>query len=198
MIVILGKSASGKTTLLKMFVKANPEYHKIVTYTTRPMRNGEVDGIDYHFISQTTFDEFVKRGFFVEHAKYRDWSYGIAKADCESENAITILTPAGLRALKRLGYNVTSIYVHVDRRSCLINILTRGDNIDEAYRRNLSDVGQFDEVMQEVDYVIDNTGFRMDKNQVLKRLQEILKTVSPEPKYEKLSLFDIGMLDEKN
>lgn len=198
MLVILGESASGKTTLLKMFVKANPQYHKIVTYTTRPMRDGEVDGVDYHFIPQATFDEFVKRGFFVEHAKYRDWSYGTAKTDCESENAIAILTPAGLRALKRLGYDVTSIYVYVDRRSRLINILARGDNIDEAYRRNLSDVGQFDEVIQEVDYVIDNTKFHMDENQVLKCFQEILKTESPEPEYEQLSLFDMGIVDEKN
>ncbi len=198
MLVILGESASGKTTLLKMFIEANPKYHKIVTYTTRPMRDGEVDGVDYHFIPQATFDEFVKRGFFVEHAKYRDWSYGTAKADCESENAIAILTPAGLRALKRLGYNVTSIYVYVDRRSRLINILARGDNIDEAYRRNLSDVGQFDEVIQEVDYVIDNTKFHMDENQVLKCFQEILKTESPEPEYEQLSLFDMGIVDEKN
>ena len=198
MFVILGESASGKTTLLKMFIEANPQYHKIVTYTTRPIRDGEVDGVDYHFISQATFDEFVKRGFFVEHAKYRDWSYGTAKADCESENAVAILTPAGLRALKRLGYNVTSIYMYVDRRSRLINILARGDNIDEAYRRNLSDVGQFDEITREVDYVIDNAEFRMDENQVLECFQEILKIESSEPEYKQLSLFDMGVVDEKN
>lgn len=64
MLVILGESASGKTTLLNNFIKANPKYHKIVTYTTRPMREGEVDGVDYHFISKATFDEFIKRGFF--------------------------------------------------------------------------------------------------------------------------------------
>ena len=175
MLVILGESASGKTTLLNNFIKANPKYHKIVTYTTRPMREGEVDGVDYHFISKATFDEFIKRGFFAEYAKYRDWSYGTAKADCKSANSVTILTPAGLRALKRLGYDITSVYVYVDRRSRLINILARGDNIDEAYRRNLSDVGQFDEVTQEVDYVIDNTNFHMDENQVLKCLEKILK-----------------------
>lgn len=197
MIVILGESASGKTTLLKKFIEANPQYHKIVTYTTRPMRKGEVDGVDYHFITKDTFDELVKRDFFVEHAKYREWSYGTAKADCESQNTVAILTPAGFRALKRLGYDITSIYVYVDRRSRLINILSRGDNIDEAYRRNLSDVGQFDEITQEVDYVIDNTGFHMDKNQVLKCLQEILKIAPPESEYEQLSLFDIGETNAK-
>lgn len=175
MIVILGESASGKTTLLKRFVQANPEYHKIVTYTTRPMRKGEKDGVDYHFISQAAFDGFVKRDFFIEHAEYRDWCYGIAKADCKSDNTVAILTPSGMRALKRLGYDITTVYIYVDRRSRLINLLARGDNIEEAYRRNLSDVGQFDGVVDEVDYVIDNTSFHMDEEQVLRCLQEILK-----------------------
>ena len=176
MLVILGESASGKTTLLKMFIEANPKYHKVVTYTTRPMRDGEVDGVDYHFVTQAVFDTLVESNFFVEHAKYRDWCYGTAKKDCEGENVVAILTPAGLRALKRLGYNVTSIYLNVDRRSRLINILSRGDNIDEAYRRNLSDVGQFDDVALEVDYVINNDKFHMDEHQVLDCLQDILKT----------------------
>lgn len=179
MIVIIGESASGKSTLQKMLIKDDPKYKKVVTYTTRPMRDGEVDGIDYHFIPQSTFDEFVKRDFFVEHTKYRDWCYGTAKADCKDKNAVAVLTPAGMRALKRLGFDITSIYLYVDRRSRLINILTRGDNIDEAYRRNLSDVGQFDEVIKEVDYVIDNTAFHMDENQVLKCLKEILKLNPP-------------------
>lgn len=191
MLIILGESASGKTTLLKMFVETNPQYHKVVTYTTRPMRDGEVDGVDYHFISQSDFDELVKRDFFIEHAKYGDWCYGTAKADCKDESAVAVLTPAGMRALKRFGFDITSIYLYVDRRSRLINILARGDNIDEAYRRNLSDVGQFDEVIKEVDYVIDNTAFHMNENQVLICLKEILKTESPEPEYEQMTLFDL-------
>ena len=175
MIVLIGESASGKTTLQKMLIDSNKKYKKLVTYTTRPMRKGEVDGVDYHFIPQTTFDEFVKRDFFIEHAKYRDWSYGTARADCESDdNTIAILTPAGLRSLKRLNFNVTSIYLYVDRRSRLINILARGDNIDEAYRRNLSDVGQFDEIDKEVDYVIDNTKFHMTEEEVLICLKKII------------------------
>lgn len=189
MLVIVGESASGKSTLVNKLIETNVGYRKIVTYTTRPMRDGEKDGVDYHFITQEVFDELVKRDFFVEHAKYRDWSYGTAKVDCGDKSGVTVLTPAGLRALKRLNIDVTSVYLFVDRRSRLINILCRGDNIDEAYRRNLSDVGQFDQIEKEADYVIDNTKFHMDENQVLKCLQEILKDKTPEND-EQLSLFD--------
>lgn len=174
MIVIMGESGSGKTTLLNLFIGANPKYHKIITYTTRPIREGETDGVDYHFVSQAAFDEFVKRGFFAEHTKYRDWSYGIAKTDCESDNAITILTPAGCRTLKQQKYDVVSIYLYVDRRSRLINILARGDDVDEAYRRNLSDVGQFDGVEQEADYIINNQRFHMNELQTVRSLRSII------------------------
>jgi guanylate kinase len=189
MLVIIGESASGKSTLVDKLIETNVGYRKIVTYTTRPMREGEKDGVDYHFITQEAFDALVERDFFVEHAKYRDWSYGTAKADCGDKHGVAVLTPAGLRALKRIGIDVTSVYLYVDRRSRLINILCRGDNIDEAYRRNLSDVGQFDQIEKETDYVIDNTKFHMDENQVLKCLQEILKDKTPESD-EQLSLFD--------
>lgn len=193
MIVFIGESASGKSTLQRMLIEDNPKYKKTIAYTTRPMREGEVDGVDYHFIPQSTFDKFVKCDFFVEHTKYRDWSYGIAKEDCKDKNSVVVLTPAGLRALKKLNIDITSIYLYVDRRTRLINVLTRGDNIDEAYRRNLSDVGQFDGIAKEVDYVIDNAKLHMDENQVLKCLKEILKTAFPEPEIEQLSMFDLEM-----
>lgn len=195
MLVILGESASGKSTLQKMLIKDNPKYKKIVTYTTRPARDGEVNGVDYHFVSKSDFDELIKSGFFIEYAKYRDWYYGTAKKDCEDENSVAVLTPAGLRALKRLGYDVTSVYLYVDRRSRLINILTRGDNIDEAYRRNLSDVGQFDEIAKEVDYVINNTEFHMNKSQVLESLKKFIQIKSPEPEYEQTTLFDLNFAE---
>ena len=176
MIVLIGESASGKTTLANKFINKYPEYHRIVTYTTRPKRENEADGIDYHFIPDDEFTELVKRDFFVEHAEYRGWLYGTAKEDCiKNKSSIVILTPSGLRNLKKIKKEIKSVYLYVDRRSRLINILLRGDNIDEAYRRNLSDVGQFDGVMNEVDYVIDNTKFHMDEDETLKCLEAILK-----------------------
>lgn len=176
MVVLIGESASGKTTLANKFIEKYPEYNKIVTYTTRPKRADEIDGVDYHFISDEKFDELVEQGYFVEHAKYRDWSYGTAKSDCVNKRkAIVVLTPSGLRNLKKIDNEVISVYLYVDRRSRLVNILFRGDNIDEAYRRNLSDVGQFDGVIDEVDYVIDNTQFHMSIDETVRCLETILK-----------------------
>ena len=52
-----------------------------------------------------------------------------------------------------------SFYINVPRRDRLIKLLQRGDSIEEAYRRSLSDVGQFDGIEDEVDFVVDNEGY---------------------------------------
>ena len=52
--------------------------------------------------------------------------------------------------------------------------MERGDNIEESYRRNLSDVGQFDSIEKEVDYVIDNSGYKKDAYELLREVERIL------------------------
>ena len=183
MLVLVGESASGKTSLQNALIKHNPDFKKIVTYTTRPKRKNEKNGVDYHFVSEAKFQKMVKKGYFIEHTKYRDWYYGTAKKDCiNNDKSVVVLNPPGLRALKRINSDITSVYLYVDRRFRLINILLRKDNlndedlsIDEAYRRNLSDVGQFNGIIDEVDYVIDNTEYHMNEEEVLKCLLSILK-----------------------
>lgn len=102
MIVIVGASASGKSTLQRMLLEKDKQYHKIVTYTIRPIRKGENDGVDYHFISEDEFKKLRDEDFFIEHAEYNGWYYGTAEKDCiDSKYGIVTLTPAGLRALKR-------------------------------------------------------------------------------------------------
>ena len=164
MLILVGESASGKTTTQKLL--AAKGIRKVVTYTTRPMRDGEVDGIDYHFVSEKKFEEMVVKGDFAEHADYRGWKYGTALKDCGFTNTSAALTPAGLRSLVRAGVPNLSIHISVDRRSRLIKILERGDDIEEAYRRSISDVGQFDAVDREVDLVVHNEEYKSDAENI--------------------------------
>lgn len=158
MIVILGESGCGKSTVEKVLVESYG-YKKIISYTTRPIRHGEFDGIDYHFITQDEFIEKQKNGFFVEVGIYNDWYYGTAKEDC-TDDKVAVVTPHGMRQLKLVeDINVISFYIDVPRRDRLIALLKRGDNIEEAYRRSLSDIGQFDGIRDEVDYVLENPGY---------------------------------------
>ena len=159
MIVLVGESASGKSSIEKYLVD-NYGYNKIVSYTTRAPREGEVDGVDYHFISVEQFYKLRSEMFFAETAIYNNWHYGVAKEDC-TDDKVAVLTPHGLRQVSKLpNVNVVSFYISVPRRDRLIKILQRGDNIEEAYRRNLSDIGQFDGIGDEVNFIIHNDGYR--------------------------------------
>ncbi len=175
MIVLVGESASGKSSIEKYLVDVY-EYNKIVSYTTREPREGEVDGIDYHFITVKQFNTLKEQGFFAETAVYNDWNYGVAKEDC-TDNKVVVLTPHGLRQVSKIrDINVISFYINVPRRDRLIKILQRGDNIEEAYRRSLSDVGQFDGIADEVNYVINNNGYGYSVKQMA---DEIYNIVNP-------------------
>ena len=157
MILLVGESASGKSSIERELVALG--FNKIVTYTTRPMRKEDVDGETYHFITEEQFNDMVEKNLFAEHASYNGWQYGTAKEDC-TDDKVVVLTPHGLRQLKKnIDLKIISFYIKVPRRDRLIKILKRGDDIEEAYRRNLSDVGQFDGIEDEVDYVINNPGY---------------------------------------
>lgn len=73
--VVSGPSGSGKGTVLAQ-IKKRPDVFYSVSATTRGMRPGEIDGVDYHFISREQFIEMIERGEFLEHAEYVHNFYG--------------------------------------------------------------------------------------------------------------------------
>ena len=158
MLILVGESASGKSTIEKYLVD-HYDYKKIVSYTTRSPREGESDGVDYHFISNEEFLKLKSEGFFAETGCYNGWYYGSSKEDC-TDDKIAVLTPHGMRQLRNNpDLKLFIVYIKVPRRDRLIKILQRGDNIEESYRRNLSDVGQFDGIEDEVNHIIKNNNY---------------------------------------
>ena len=172
LVVISGPSGVGKGTVRKaLFNRTGHNLDYSVSMTTRKPREGEVDGVDYNFIDKSQFRRLKIQNFFAETATYNEWYYGTAKKDCTNDK-VAVLTPHGLRQLKKIdGIEITSFYINVPRRDRLIKILQRGDNIEEAYRRSLSDVGMFDGIKDEVDFVIDNFGY---EKSIEKMTNEIL------------------------
>lgn len=76
-IAICGKSAAGKDTLLQEILKLDSnDLHEIVSCTTRPPREGEVNGINYHFLSNQEFADKIESGEMLEATVFRDWCYG--------------------------------------------------------------------------------------------------------------------------
>jgi guanylate kinase len=88
LVIVSSPSGAGKTTLtrrlLEEFAGPPPQLAFSVSYTTRPRRAGEVDGRDYHFVTQEQFERMVERGEFAEHAWVFGNHYGTAQAPVEA------------------------------------------------------------------------------------------------------------------
>lgn len=73
-------SGAGKTSLVAALVRANPDVCVSISHTTRPMRPGEIDGINYHFVSHETFERMLGEAAFLEHAQVFSNLYGTSQA----------------------------------------------------------------------------------------------------------------------
>ena len=79
MVIFSPPSGAGKTTITKKIQQKYQSFKLSVSHTTRKPRSNEVDGVDYHFISNEKFEKFISEGKFYEHAKIFDNYYGTLK-----------------------------------------------------------------------------------------------------------------------
>ena len=156
-ITLVAKSSAGKDEILNTVVKLNPNVKTIVSYTSRPIRQGEINGVTYHYISDEQVQTMLNNGEFLEHRIYKtvkgNWIYGVGKSsfDLNSEDVyIVILDLQGLKQLKAyLEENnksdcLISIYIKASGRTRLLRSLQRESNLNddmckEVCRRYISD-----------------------------------------------------------
>lgn len=164
-IVLLGASGTGKSTIERR-IADEYGYEKIVSYTTRKPRITEKNGIDYHFVDEGTFNEALERDLFAEHDEYsQNRYYGTLKSAYKNGNKIVVLTPHGLRQLKKNCpdcdiYSVliesnlgTRVKRYIDR--CGVNKFNF-DDANEVFNRISRDFGMFLGIKDEVDLVVHN------------------------------------------
>lgn len=162
LLVIMGKSASGKDTVINKLVK-DYDYKRLVRYTTRPMRKDEKQDITYHFISEDEFIGKIKDDFFLEYEKHLTdkgiWYYGSAKEDYGTDDKLVIiLTPEGVQPLKSKGINPTVIYLYSNQATIKDRLAKRGDSKDETERRMKADNTDFRGAEMLADRIVYNNG----------------------------------------
>lgn len=154
-LVIVGKMGSGKSTLAKILETKG--LNRIVTYTTRPKRVGEIDGVDYHFISEEEFLKLDENGFFAETADYNA-SFGHvyygSSVDSYKPGSVIILNPYGVRSIKNMKVPCNIVYLYLDEDLIRMRVSNRGDKEEEISRRLKTDVADFDNFEKECDEVI--------------------------------------------
>ena len=87
LIVLSGPSGVGKDSVLKLILKERNDLKLSISYTTRPPRHGEVNGIDYHFVSKEEFEELINDGEMLEYATYCGNYYGTRSFEIDEELA---------------------------------------------------------------------------------------------------------------
>ena len=157
-IVLVGKTASGKTTVANELCKHHG-YKRIITYTTRPMRENEVQDVDYHFISDEQFNKMVENNEFTEYKRYNTahgvWSYGsiiTLEQEYSDDCYVIILTPQGLKDLSKKISRYIAFYLNVDFKTQLERLKKRGDEEQQIIKRLKNDAKDFKNVVDIVDY----------------------------------------------
>ncbi|MCC5795620.1 MAG: guanylate kinase [Chromatiales bacterium] len=82
--VLSAPSGAGKTTLVRALMRARPEVRFSISYTTRPPRPGEIDGVDYHFVKPEDFTRMIGQHAFLEHARVFDQHYGTSRSQVDA------------------------------------------------------------------------------------------------------------------
>lgn len=115
--IISGPSGSGKSTIINEFIKKNKkDFFLSISATTREPRNGEKNGIDYHFYKKSKFKEFIKKGEFLEYARVLDNFYGTPKKPIfnninKGKNVIMDIDVQGARKIRKKIKNCVTIFI---------------------------------------------------------------------------------------
>ena len=145
-IALFGKSGAGKDTALKEICK-DKDFNKIITCTTRPKRDYEIDGIDYHFLTPLEFYTKSKNREMIEETCFNDWYYGTNLNDLSEDKInIGVFNPGGIKnLLARNDVEVKVFYVRAPAKERLIRQLEREDDpdVDEVLRRYHADENDF-------------------------------------------------------
>lgn len=158
MIVIVGKTCSGKSTIAD-FLEEQYLVHRVRTYTTRPPREGETEN-EYHFISDEEFDQMKADGKFFETTQYETtqgvWKYGTGKEEFCLDCCV-VMNPDGVKKVKNLlppEYDIKIIYLNVTEGVQWNRLRERGQDADEAQRRIIADKKDFEDVQSYYDLSI--------------------------------------------
>jgi guanylate kinase len=174
--VVAAPSGAGKTSLVKALMEREPRLRFSVSYTTRQPRANEIDGRDYHFVTQARFQEMIAGNEFLEHARVFDNYYGTGLAAVQSalkEGQLLLLEIdwQGARQVRARLPGARSVFILPPTRSALEERLKgRSTDSPEVIARRLKDAAEDITHFREFDHVVINDQFE----QALCELQEIV------------------------
>jgi guanylate kinase len=177
-LIISGPSGSGKSSLMKELLKTSDDIYFSISTTTREMRVGEEEGVNYYYISQEEFQNDIKEGAFLEWAKVHENYYGtslkpILKALEDGKLVVFDIDVQGHEiARRKFGNLITSVFLTTANQKILRQRLEARqtdskDSIDQRISNALEEMAR----MREYDYLLINDNFE-DTFEKLKAIAE--------------------------
>jgi guanylate kinase len=174
--VIAAPSGAGKTTLVQAVTRNNPDLRFSISYTTRPQRRNEADGVDYMFVDEQTFVSLRDQGEMLESATVFDNLYGTSRAQVEAHlhdkhSVILEIDWQGARQVRESMPECVSIFILPPSHDELVRRLKdRGTDSEAVVTRRLDDALKDMSHWDEFDYVVIND----DLDDAVVELQAIL------------------------
>jgi guanylate kinase len=163
--IVAAPSGGGKTSLTRALLEKEPGIVMSVSYTSRPARPNETDGVHYHFVSRGVFEEMIRRGEFFEHAVVHGDLKGTARSAVarvleQGKDVLLEIDWQGARQVRALTDDTVSIFILPPSRAELERRLrARGADSDAVIRRRLADSRDDIAHAGEFDYLIVNDDF---------------------------------------
>jgi guanylate kinase len=163
--MVVAPSGAGKTSLVAALLEAEPSVGLSVSYTTRPARDGEIDGQHYHFVSQQVFQSMVEKGDFLEYAEVYGNFYGTSSAWirsrlAEGNDILLEIDWQGARQVRSVFAEVVGIFIvppsieELERR-----LRGRATDSEEIIKRRLASARSEIDKVAEYDYLVVNDNF---------------------------------------
>jgi len=163
LIVISGPSGVGKDAVLKELQRRDLSLQFVVTMTSRRPRNGEIDGVDYFFVSKEKFEELIEQGEFLEHALVYDDYKGIPKGQirealASKRDVILRVDVQGAKTLRQLCPEAVLIFlIPTNEKEWLERLRNRKTETAESLALRLKTAKEELAHLGEFDYVVVNT-----------------------------------------
>ena len=177
-IIISGPSGVGKDAVIKRLQDKRPDLHFVVTATSRPMRPGEQEGVDYFFVSKQQFEEWIATDRLLEHAVVYGEYKGIPKEQVEmalrkGSDVILRIDVQGAATMKRLLPEAVSVFLVAESEKELVDrLVARKTEEGDRMQTRIDTAREEMSRMQEFDYVVVNRDGQMEET--VERLEGII------------------------
>ena len=179
MIILTGPSASGKTAVC-LYLQEHYNIKKVITHTTREKRSGEVNGVDYHFVSVKEFEKLKKEDYFIETVKFNNNYYGTSKKEVKLDKCLAVEFNGAQTYASLKNKEIVIFYLKLDEKVRLERMKSRGDDLEKIKSRIENDRDAFtlnDSISKIIDVEIDTEKMNIQEVSefVYKKYLEILK-----------------------